>query len=428
MLRYRTTAPSMSCRKPAFICVAVLTCNVFVDLVAAETPDTTDDCGVADYTTLLSIKTAGTSKIASTAPLDQQSTIPGVVFIKMIKVAGELFSSTLAQYALKRGWRTLQHKNCNEIVNPLGQATCMCNEHYIGPGDEPSPPNEEHRYAALYTHMHYNPSLLKNYMVPGAVKLVILRHPLAVLRSTHAMAAYQAVHESNIKDDFCQDLAADGDAWRAKCARMHNGLDSLLDYLDHDANTRLTELFARQPKDLHEQAMAITNKASLLLEDFVVGVQEEFDGSMLLFEHALKWSREDSLYVNHDVNSHQLSKKTTSKAALASWGIGTSREDEIINKLRLGPYRYHEILYERGLALHKKQMRETIGTKADIDSAVQSYRAQKDTFTTCMHRTLLALPTTYKNLLPNVCTHFGLQRYAEARPHCAKTAIDAASS
>jgi hypothetical protein len=247
-------------------------------------------------------------------------------------------------------------------------------------------------------------------MVPGALKLVLLRHPLSVLKSTHAMAAHQAVHEKWIHDNFCQDLALDGDAWRAKCESVWSGRDSLLDYLDHDASERLRLLFVEKPVDLHEQALAIIDKAALILEDFAVGLQEKFDASMILFERALKWSRDDSLYWQH---IHSYHKSEAAKVAQDSWGAGTPREQEILAQLRQGPYVYHEMLYERGAALHEKQTLKALGSEAEVDSAVRTYRAQLKPFTSCMHKAGTV----------NSCSRKGLELYVKARPACAKFAI-----
>jgi len=292
----------------------------------------------------------------------------------------------------------------------------------------PPPPLPEHRYAALYTHWHYKPEAIKDYMVPGAVKLVLLRHPLHVLRSSHVMAAYQAVNEKwkHIEDNFCQHLAHDGDAWRAQCEFVQTGQDSLLDYLDHDANEQLRLLLAKPRGDVlslaarqvHEEAMSIVNKVAERLETFVVGLQEDFDASMLLFEKAIGWSREDTLYAKHDPNSHSYHNSRAAEEAKLSWGFDTPREDEIVEKLRRGPYRYHELLYQKGMEIHQKQMRQMLGSKAALDSALITYRAELTAFTSCIHEVLGQR---------NVCEYQGLVSYSKARPHCARVAQRKAS-
>lgn len=395
--------------------------------LAQEDIDSCDHDDLAsDYTTLLSVghrkavhpryepRELVSSHEAPSPPRREGGTgvANGIVFIKMIKVAGELFSSLVSQYAHKRGWRALQHKNCSEDHNPLGQATCQCQEHYIGPEDLPQPPQADHRYAALYTHMHYQPEVLQRYMVPDTVKLVLLRHPWSVLRSAHTMAAYQAVHE-NIQNNFCQSLAHDGDAWRAQCEFVQTGQDSLLDYLDHDANTRLRLLLAQGGTDVHEKAMEIVDHASKLLETFVVGLQEEFDASMLLFERAIGWSRDDSLYMKHTANAHsEYHKSHAAMVAYNSWGIWSPKGDEITNKLKRGVYLYHEILYNRGLEIHRKQIQSMLGTESRVASAVRKYRKQVDLFSTCMR----------KESRFNVCAYRGLLSHTQARPRCAKFA------
>lgn len=413
---------------------------VLLSLVAGSAADCAgclNDNTAPDYTTLLSVRSTGIvhntqkSDGSNTRQVDvgkPRQAAPGIVFVKMIKVAGELFSSLLSQYAFKRGWRALQHKDCSEDKNPLGQATCMCAKHYIGPDELPVSPKQEQRYAALYTHMHYVPDLLKDYMVPGALKLVILRHPLSVLRSTHAMAAVQALDEKhNIEDNFCQNLAADGDAWRAGCEFVQTGEDSLLDYLDHDANECLRLLLLERPRrDVHKEAMAIIEKVGQQLETFVVGLQEDFDGSMLLFEQAIGWSRDDTLYEKHDPNAHIYSKNAAAQAAVASWGFGTPRGEEIKTKLRRGAYFYHELLYQKGVEIHRKQMQERIGSNVVVESALLTYRAQLDVFTACLHsQRTQASDGTPRPVLGqpwNVCEYRGLVSFAKGRPECAEAA------
>jgi len=103
------------------------------------------DNAAPDYTTLLSVRSSGivhkatnsdglsTKHVGAITPTTEKGrklAAPGIVFVKMIKVAGELFSSMLSQYAFKQGWRVLQNKKCREgNNNPLGQATCECDEH-----------------------------------------------------------------------------------------------------------------------------------------------------------------------------------------------------------------------------------------------------------------------------------------------------------
>lgn len=339
----------------------------------------------------------------------------GVVFVKMIKVGGELFSTVLSQFAHKKGWRAMQHKACAEEKNPLGQATCACNEHFIGPDDVPAAPPLGGRFSALYTHMHYDPLVLDKLIVPDALKLVLIRHPLSVLRSVHAMAAYQRVYEPWIHDNFCQTLALDGDLWRDKCEFMQTGQDSILDYLDPHANEKMRKLFLTQPQDLHTQAMAIIDDVAQRLEkDFIVGVQEDFDTSMLLFEYVLGWNRTDSLYMKDDPNTHHYVNPEVEKAR-SSWDAG---KPQILDRLRRGPFRYHEILYQRGAEIHRKQVKKMLGSETQVKAAVSLYQKQNTKFTSCSHKICNGCL-----LRRNACVFKGLSLHTNFRPTCANVAI-----
>mmetsp|Transcript_108540 Transcript_108540/g.188483 ORF Transcript_108540/g.188483 Transcript_108540/m.188483 type:complete len:430 (+) Transcript_108540:112-1401(+) len=398
------------------------------DLPAAAHAGGCNETNRDDYNSLLNLKTSiihRTADVKTAGAVDEshygnggtKKAATGIHFLKMIKVGGELFGNMLAEYAWKKGWRVLQHKDCPEEKNPLGQATCDCEQHYIGPGELPPQPGPDTRYAALYTHMHYDPVVMTNYLVPGAVKLTILRHPLSVLRSAHAMAAEQAVKKPWIHDNFCQDLAHDGDAWRNKCEFVQTGQDSLLDYLDHNANEKLKLLLKEPREKVHSQAMAIIDNVTKQLETFTIGLQEDFDASMVLFQEAMGFSREDMLYTQHMKSSHEY-HGAPFKAALESWGFGTPRGDAIVEKFRQGAYFYHELLYQRGVEIHKKQMRELLGSKAEVDAEVEKYRRQLKSFTKCV----------VKRVDENICTRVGLLQHVKARSHCARLAERHSSS
>lgn len=346
----------------------------------------------------------------------------GVIFVKMIKVAGELFAHILSQYAYQRGWRVLQNKVCSEDDNPMGQATCQCESHYIGPGELPPPPAPGQRYAALYTHMHYDHEALKDHIVPDAVRLTILRHPFDVLRSAHVMAAYQRLsgnaHDRKVQNSFCQDLAHDGDLWRSHCEMVWTGMDSLLDYLDRDANEALMLLLQNaqgQPEEVHKQALLIIDNVTNVLSNFTVGLQKSLDASLLMFEQVIGWPRHNTLYRVDPSVSHSYSDDAAAQAAFKSWGEGTPIEDEIKAKLRRGPYYYHELLYERGVQIHERQLHQILGPQEKVDAAVHEFKRQNKAFASCMKSTI-------KDHVPS-CLYRGLRLNADARPHCANIAL-----
>jgi hypothetical protein len=372
----------------------------------------------------------------------------------MIKVGGESFSEVLAQYAHKKHWRALQHKDCSETKNPLGQATCECKLHFIGDGDVPTPPASQDLYRVLYTHMHYNPAYLKKYMVPGAVQLVIVRDPLAVLRSAHIMAASQYVEEPWIRNSFCQEIASDADVWRRNCSFVTDGRDSILGYLDPQAQIQLNEIvakmkhlkdslaeshvqytaqlmsvsdqqqqgkaalshFADEHAELHRQAVSVIDKVAQMLEsEFAVGIQEDYDASMLLFENVIGWDRPDALYYTHDINSHK--KNVTlpeARKAADSWQLASPGREKLLEELGQGIYLYYDMLYKKAVAIHKKQLQARLGDSSEVETAVKLYREQNDRFSRCIDG--------FAHYLGNSCDLRGIKRYTSLRPFCGSKA------
>jgi hypothetical protein len=282
--------------------------------------------------------------------------------------------------------------------------------------------------------MHYNPKALAKYMRPGAMKVVIIRDPISVLKSAHAMAAYQSVYEPYINDNFCQGLAADGDAWRSKCEFVQTGRDSILDYLDGDANEQLLKLFSMKlpPQELSRRALPIIDNAAKLLEDeFVVGLQENYDASMLLFESALEWDRADILYDNSTITHHYSLLEVTSEQdtpvvenspavqkAIASWHTGTPEGEQIIEELNRGPYYYYTLLYKRGVEINKRQVSKMLGDDSAVAAEVEAYRKQNEAFLTCTDK--IHFTQGWGEDL--TCTVRGLSQHVEARKSCSREA------
>jgi hypothetical protein len=274
--------------------------------------------------------------------------------------------------------------------------------------------------------MHYNPGLLQKYFpeFQSAVKLVLLRDPLSVLRSVHTMAANQHATEPNISDNFCQDLAADGDLWRANCPLVRSGEDSILDYLNEEANKELLQLFAQTgsnyDRDRDLQASAIIEKVVKMLEDdFVVGLQEEYDASMLLFEAALGWNRSDTLYSKAQ-ESH-IYKGPEADKAHASWLNGTDLRQDIIDEFNRGPYYYYNMLYQRGVEVHKKQLRQMLGSESEVAAAVDLYGRQNSAYSYCLSQCWSCVDS-------NSCGIYGLAVHVKQRPICAQQALANASA
>jgi hypothetical protein len=312
------------------------------------------------------------------------SIAPGVLFVKNIKVGGETFGMMLRDYAYRHGWPVLLHKAC--IEKQVDPYSCECqemNKNFLDKKDLPPPPHPSKRYAAFFTHMHYEPRVLQDYMVPGSLKLTIIRHPLHVLRSAHVMAAHQAVHQNWIKDSFCQDLAHDGNAWRAGCKNLMSGRDSFLDYLDEGAFQELKALLEQPQENVHTQAMAVIDRTTKHLETFIIGLQEDYAASMLMFQHALGWSRGDILHLDDDGHAHRFNSPEAQKAK-ESWGFGTQDGEEILEQLRGGIFFYIELLYKRVVALHQKQLRQIVGDQTTVHKEVEIYRKQRQRYSECM--------------------------------------------
>ena len=98
-----------------------------------------------------------------------------------------------------------------------------------------------------------------------------------------------------------------------------------------------------------------------LEEDFIVGLQTDFDTSLLLFEKALGLSRSDVLYSKDSMLSHSFKGKWA-KMVDADWS-GPQRRREILAFLekRGSPIRYHNLLFERGVEVYNKQVAALLG-------------------------------------------------------------------
>jgi uncharacterized membrane protein YgcG len=194
-----------------------------------------------------------------------------------------------------------------------------------------------------------------------------------------------------------------------------SGDGSILQYLDPNGHACLQALLTRAKRTLQHPAplaaAACLRVASERLEhEFVVGLQTQFDASLLLFGAALRWDRADLLYsaasmVKHDTRTHPLAKKLD-----AEW---TLRPEQILGTLRarFSPLDYHQRLFEQGVRVFERQLAQFLGPPSEVAAQVATYQAQNAKFTACYER--VRSSTHF-----NTCDHGGLAGAAAARRTC----------
>ena len=257
----------------------------------------------------------------------------------------------------------------------------------------------------LYTHMFYQPDLLAKFMPAYASRrlITILRAPLDVLKSAQKMALVQrnSQKERHLNNSFCQPLAHNTELWLARCPMANAGDGSILEYLDIRAHFKLKAMLqeARRVSSVNGDngiaaplaqkvvAEVLSRPLHRLEHAFVVGMQADFDLSLLLFQEALGLGREDILYSKTSMVSHDLHKSKWAQMVDDDWN-GALRRKQISDFLerRGSPIRYHNMLFEKGLEVYNRQVKLYLGDGKQVASALAAFKAQLTSFTTCYER------------------------------------------
>jgi len=204
-----------------------------------------------------------------------------------------------------------------------------------------------------------------------------------------------------------------------------SGDGSILQYLDPPGHNCLQRLLARAKQTLQHPnpsaAASCMRVASDRLEhEFVVGLQTQFDTSLLLFGAALQWDRADLLYsassmVMHDTRSHPLAKKLDNEwATRASQIIGTMRA-------RFAPLDYHQRLFDQGVRVFERQVVHYLGAPSEVASQLATYKEQNTKFTACYER-------VRSRMKFNTCSQWGLTSASAARRSCTSALRNEAAS
>ena len=209
------------------------------------------------------------------------------------------------QQRLKKQQQLQQRQNQNQPDS--GREDAAGARQASSPGDRIDIVNTQ-RFTMLYTHMFYQPDLLSRFMPPYALqrRITILRAPLDVLKSAQKMALVQHNQQDpKLNNSFCQFIAHNTELWLARCPMAANGDGSILEYLDMAAHFRLQAMLERSrqvagvgrgaasPLPETEVAAVLARPLRRLEGDFIVGMQADFDLSLLLFESALGLRRSD---------------------------------------------------------------------------------------------------------------------------------------
>jgi hypothetical protein len=214
--------------------------------------------------------------------------------------------------------------------------------------------------------------------------------------------------------------------WLENCEMVVKGTNSILQYLDEEANDQLIRLLTNTTWNasqwVQDEAERITKSATQYLKfDFIVGLQNNYDTSMLLFEKTTGLLRSDMLI--HQQSGFHADSRTGASAdhkykskeaqmARKAWGIGTSVGKEIEARLERGVHHYYRVLYELGEKIHQQQVKKFLGNADEVAQEVELYKNQSASFDKCYRKKIqLSGPG-------NPCLIRGLSFAALARAQC----------